>query len=630
MALSELDSISAQGSSTSPSVTLGSSPANGDLVVVAISADEKAGNVTITAPSGYTIWPTDGAVQNSGNVRLASYYKVAGVAESATITGTISGSTTWAMAAMVLHDSLGGTWSLDKSAHSTGSTDSPTTGTTATTTHANEALCAAIGTRNTANFSSPTNSFTVLETETAATSLAILFRVVTSTGAYSTGAHLSASRQYSANIATFYTNAPAPTNSVAPVVSGTTEVESTLSCTTGTWTSSPDSYSYQWQRDNEGGGSYSSISGATSSTYLLVDADDACNIRCQVSATNTGGTGGPVASNAVGPVDEPAPVNTVLPEIAGSATRTLAVSDGLWSHMAGSVRSFTRDWELSADGVSGWSSTSGDEEHTISDLEIGQYLRATVTATNTGGSTAETSAVFGPLIETTLSYVVEMAFGSGPGTESPVWTDISDYVRTLNWNRGRQNELSQMAAGTGSMTLRDEDSHFDPRNPDSPFYPDVRPGTPVRAYITVGYGTIPLFVMTTERQPRTMRVTDVYTERQIDMVDSFAILANAGISGESFGTEATDVRVNNVLDAVSWPDSRRLIGNGASTLQSISFDDDAGVSALQHLLNVGDSENGLLFADGNGDIVFVGRHELIQQAGYTTSAATFGDAANVG
>ena len=58
-----------------------------------------------------------------------------------------------------------------------------------------------------------------------------------------------------------------PANTAAPVASGSLTVGSTLSCTQGTWTNSPTSYAYQWQR----GGA--NISGATSASYVTVTAD---------------------------------------------------------------------------------------------------------------------------------------------------------------------------------------------------------------------------------------------------------------------------------------------------------------------------------------------------------------------
>jgi hypothetical protein len=83
--------------------------------------------------------------------------------------------------------------------------------------------------------------------------------------------------------------APAPSNSAAPTISGTTTFGSVLSATSGTWSGSP-TYGYQWQRASSSGGSYSNISGATSSTYTLVAADVGQYLKVNVTATNSGGS----------------------------------------------------------------------------------------------------------------------------------------------------------------------------------------------------------------------------------------------------------------------------------------------------------------------------------------------------
>lgn len=76
-----------------------------------------------------------------------------------------------------------------------------------------------------------------------------------------------------------------PVNTVLPVISGTATVGSTLSSTTGTWAgTAPITYTYQWKRSG------SNIASATSSTYLLVQADATFNITCEVTATNIVGS----------------------------------------------------------------------------------------------------------------------------------------------------------------------------------------------------------------------------------------------------------------------------------------------------------------------------------------------------
>lgn len=80
-------------------------------------------------------------------------------------------------------------------------------------------------------------------------------------------------------------NATAPVNTVAPVVSGNPVVGQTLSTTNGTWSGIPaPTYTYQWQRNG------SNITGATSQTYVLQQADAGNSIRCVVTATNTAGS----------------------------------------------------------------------------------------------------------------------------------------------------------------------------------------------------------------------------------------------------------------------------------------------------------------------------------------------------
>ena len=77
-----------------------------------------------------------------------------------------------------------------------------------------------------------------------------------------------------------------PVNTVAPVISGTQVVGSTLTSTTGTWTGTPVIvYTYQWFRGA------TLIGGATASTYVLVQADagNTSNITCQVTGTNAFG-----------------------------------------------------------------------------------------------------------------------------------------------------------------------------------------------------------------------------------------------------------------------------------------------------------------------------------------------------
>lgn len=97
----------------------------------------------------------------------------------------------------------------------------------------------------------------------------------------------------------------APYNTVAPAVSGTITVGQTLTTTNGTWAGDATiTYAIQWQRGNANNSndpSWSNISAATSSTYVLQAGDEAKYIRARITATNSEGS--TIAfSNIVGPI----------------------------------------------------------------------------------------------------------------------------------------------------------------------------------------------------------------------------------------------------------------------------------------------------------------------------------------
>src|SRR5262249_10843413 len=66
---------------------------------------------------------------------------------------------------------------------------------------------------------------------------------------------------------------PAPANTGSPTVSGTAQDGKTLSASTGSWSGSPTSYAYQWQRCDTTGAACSPLAGATSASYAAQTAD---------------------------------------------------------------------------------------------------------------------------------------------------------------------------------------------------------------------------------------------------------------------------------------------------------------------------------------------------------------------
>jgi len=197
----------------------------------------------------------------------------------------------------------------------------------------------------------------------------------------------------------------APVNTVAPVVSGTATIGQTLSTTNGTWTGAPaPTFTYQWQRVT------TNISGATSSTYLLVRADVGNTIRCVVKATNSIAPSGVTAnSNSTATVAALVPNAPTIgaATATGSTTATVAYTapadDG-----GATITSYTAT--SSPSGGTGTLSQAGSGTISVTGLTAITAYTFTVTATNSAGTSAASAA--SNSITTSLP-AIGSAFGGG-------------------------------------------------------------------------------------------------------------------------------------------------------------------------------------------------------------------------
>jgi len=111
----------------------------------------------------------------------------------------------------------------------------------------------------------------------------------------------------------------------APRVTGTPKVTNTLTADRGTWSGTPASYAYQWQRI-VGANPPADIDGATAATYTLVPADASTQVRVPGHrATNTNGSASST-SDVSGHRRLHPPVSSAPPSIAGAALRGSVLS----------------------------------------------------------------------------------------------------------------------------------------------------------------------------------------------------------------------------------------------------------------------------------------------------------------
>jgi|GEM_PF-1576564 len=134
------------------------------------------------------------------------------------------------------------------------------------------------------------------------------------------GSHSTDNEQMSL-YATYASEAPAlpPVNSAPPTISGVAQTEQHLSASPGSWSESPSSYAYEWQRCI--GASCSAIAGATSPTYTLESADIGHTVRVSVTASDGGGTSAKALSAAT----------TVVSSSSGAHHLEYVFNDGLIS-----------------------------------------------------------------------------------------------------------------------------------------------------------------------------------------------------------------------------------------------------------------------------------------------------------
>jgi hypothetical protein len=87
------------------------------------------------------------------------------------------------------------------------------------------------------------------------------------------------------------TASSAPQNTVRPSITGDPEVGQALTANEGTWTNSPTSFGYQWQRCDIDVVACAPVAGANGKTYGVRTADIGFRLRVTVTARNASGAG---------------------------------------------------------------------------------------------------------------------------------------------------------------------------------------------------------------------------------------------------------------------------------------------------------------------------------------------------
>ena len=190
------------------------------------------------------------------------------------------------------------------------------------------------------------------------------------------------------------------------------------------------------------------------------------------------------------------------------------------------------------------------------------------------------------------------------------FVDITEYVQSININRGRTSQLDTFNPGTLSIVADDRASgrQFDPLNTASPWYQGSLGIAPRRAVEVYGgsAGTAALFKGYVYDLNIDYDMPNLSTAT-ILAVDALTQLGQTNLNAFNPSSQLTSARVSAILDRpeVAWSTALRSIGTGVATCGTVAYPDQTNV--LQALQAVQLAENGRLFANRDGQVEFDSR-----------------------
>ena len=232
-------------------------------------------------------------------------------------------------------------------------------------------------------------------------------------------------------------------NTVAPSVTGTLQVDQTLTANSGTWSdSSTVGYAYQWQSCDKSGAECKDIEGANGETYTPSEHDEGDALRVLVTASDKDESSSKISSATQPIAPVAAPTVEKPPAISGTALegQTLTTSNGEWSG-EGSI-SYAYQWErCDGEGVCTAIEGATVSSYTLTGSDVSHTVIALVTATDIEGSSAGVSVATASiepedltqLSSPSISGLVQegATLSAGPG----IWSGAGAISYVYQWER---------------------------------------------------------------------------------------------------------------------------------------------------------------------------------------------------
>lgn len=254
---------------------------------------------------------------------------------------------------------------------------------------------------------------------------------------------------------------------------------------------------------------------------------------------------------------------------------------------------------------------------------------------------AEYGRSFGSVSSLTFAQIGALRFEEVSGG----WSDITPWVKSFSFSRGRDDVLSTIQTGTGRLTLVNSDGRFSPGYSGSPLYGQLNSMRAIRfkaggiqgstsgTFADLGTQTFSAIASTTFQsfggsalffgyiQSITPDPRKGAQECVIELADGFCWLDLISTTPSLTSDTLTGSLIHQILDTAGWPSAARAIDTGQSTISPV-FNDQ---TVLTQLTSVGvTNENGIVYMDGSGKVQFDDRHSR-KKGARLVSTGTFTD-----
>ncbi len=229
----------------------------------------------------------------------------------------------------------------------------------------------------------------------------------------------------------------------------------------------------------------------------------------------------------------------------------------------------------------------------------------------------QSGATFG--IPFTLDDPVNGILGTNVLSESnapALVVNLTAQTRQISIRRGRNISRDIYEAGTCTVRIYDPNSDFNPQNVTSPYFGQLEPLRKLRISAEVAGVTYYLFSGYTTDYVYSYDQAENIAYVDIKASDAFRLFNMASVvtvTGQAAG-QNTGTRIDKILDTVSFPTSMRTINAGDTLTLADPADLRTSLSAMQ---NAEFSEQGALFINPEGNIIFKNRSSVIASAGVT-------------